>query len=642
MNTITNYLEFSYLILTFISISYLIFRVLLKRSDWNTISLVGISIILTNLIIQTFSIYILTFIPKLFNPVILNSFILTLLLWYFSRIKFQLSKVFSIRRLLVFHRKQFLVLGVVVVATIIYSCVTLVRSGDMGWDSNAYHLPLAGILLYYGASDWPTAISDSLFTIFSPYGPHALAANWIWINDDFRMFSTASILQLVGLICVVLGDFYKRHPNNFRFLMAGFLLVISVVVSPSVIGQITHGYVDLIIAVYVFVGFYILFADSGLSDNIKIFLSVIFVSSAAAGKTQYITIGFLVLLIVVLLVLIKRIPLKVIPIAFILFTVVCIVPYLRNYLEYGNPVFPISFGWFKGSISISELNSSIDSFAPSAWPSSSLLRIIFSILLSSMFVFRDIVSMQLGKYIENRPDISAFAYDTVIGGYGLPLAIIAVLSLFLVLFNLFVSRRDFLQNQIFRILILFTALFGLLIISGGWWARYGLGLGLFLILAPILNYNFLGKDKGVIWFLIPVLLFANLYQGFGIYKFNGYERFQAFSNSKSFDPRFGLIQDIPSDLKSGCRNITIVEPRATFTSFAWVLNCDNYENIGSKTFVERLKSQPEANFLLSEATYDMLKSNSFRDFEIHPVRAWFDPNGDFGSVILIPKSKTDV
>ena len=519
---------------------------------------------------------------------------------------------------------------------LLFSIYVMHNNGDQGWDSNAYHLPISGILLYEGSSNFDPLLGLGTFTILTPYAAHALGALFSLLFGSFIFSSLITWIAILGFTCFAYGSVLEQKFNsNTNKLL---LLLPSVVwLIPSVAGQTTHFYVDAFSGVFVASAFILLLSILKLENipRFYFFLTGLMGSSAIGVKSQSIyPIG--IILIIILAKTIQKKHFLNIALVTLPFFMLGLIPYLRNYLLFDNPIYPIQFMNFPGQISISELSASVESFVPKSWSENFFLRIAFSLLISPILVLCRVVASQIGWYDINRSDLVGFSYDSVIGGVGAPASLIFCIFLLYQIKNIqFNSTFGKISKKIVEnrgsLTIPIAILFSCLFIPGSWWVRYNLGVVLFLV---YLAFSFISsirlRPSALAFFAVPLLTAIFLQSVLlGSYSLK-YERNASKSTEINFEARFGLTQN-PILRKSSCERLIFVEPRPTFTSAYWSLSCKKYFWTGNPL-----------TYPFVDGDLVVMNSKMFFDFSSQfagkyqstPVNAWFDPKGDYGSYLV--------
>jgi len=532
-------------------------------------------------------------------------------------------------------RHHILAIGVPSLLTLIFSIGVLFSNGDQGWDSNAYHLSISGLLLNEGSSFSPY-IGQGTYTILTPYGAHSLGALSTFILGTSIFSALWTWITVFAFICFSYGTILDSKLNWER---NKFLLYLPSVIwlVPSVIGQTTHFYVDAIMGVFVAALLVQLTSIVKVTKASKLNWILIggMGSAAISVKSQ----ALYPVALVMTLLLMKSIRdrkyheyiLTVIPFLFL-----GLIPYLRNYIIFENPIYPIQFINFPGKKSISALSDAVESFAPQAWGDNLIIRIIYSLTISPLIVMVRVVGSQIGWYDATRSDLSGFSYDTVTGGVGTPAALVLCVMIIYSLVSL-TSRfraKNVLQiswKRNYLVPIVLVVAVAMFLTPGSWWVRYNMGQVLFIIFLAFLYLTKKSMVPKIQYYIAMILLPAIFAQAVVLGSFSlKYERSASRASEIVFEPAFGLSQNTVLGEVS-CNKLIFVEPRPTFTSTFWSLNCKNYD----------WTNYPN-NYFFSAGDYVVMTTDLFSrfakeypgKFENTRINAWFDPEGKYGSVLV--------
>jgi len=534
------------------------------------------------------------------------------------------------------QRTHILALSIPAFTALLFSIYVTHNNGDQGWDSNAYHLPISGLLLHEGSNHFDPLLGLGTFTIFTPYSAHALGAVFSQLFGTFIYSGLITWIAIFAFTCFAYGSVIEQR-NSFDSNKLILLFPSVVWLIPSVAGQTTHFYVDAFAGVFVASTFIFLLSIIKLENPPRIYSFLIgAMGSAAIGvKSQSIYPIGIILIVILLRSIRKKHYLRIALVTFPFF-MLGLIPYLRNYIFFDNPIYPIQFMSFPGQISISELSASVESFVPVSWGETLPLRMAFSLLISPILVLGRVVASRFGWYDINRSDIYGFSYDTVVGGVGAPASLIFFISILYLVKNFQaitffrgISRKVVDRSD--RFISLIAILFSCIFIPGSWWVRYNLGVVLFLLyLAFLYISNLKMKLRTRVVFAAPLLMSIFLQSVLlGAYSLK-YEQTASKSASSNFEPDLGLTQS--SILReSACEKLIFVEPRPTFTSAYWSLSCKKY-----------LWTRNPLTYPFVDGDLVVMNSKMFFDFRSQypgryqstPVNAWFDPKGDYGSYLV--------
>ena len=595
---------------------YLNFRFLTSILQVNeTIFNLGLTLVLTLGILQTTSLWFLIITSEPLNRV--NTILILLTLTFISfLINLKFVKFNRWYSLLTF---DYLLIAISI-ATVGIASISTINLGDSGWDSNAYHVPLIGMLTQWGSNNWPSTISQGTFTIYTPYGAHSVQALFVSIFSDFRSASIPTGILFIGgtLLCTTL----------VRKKISKILIISCISLTPSIFGQLTRNYVDIWAGIYLFSAVLVLVKLISLKRNHKsdtafYIISVFILGLSASTKTQTAIASFLSLLVVIIVrkSYKKSLEFHLIGTLLVMFFASSSVPYLRNFIFDQNPIFPITNHFFSnGNISIKELSNAVESFRPRFWPHESAFDPILSIL-SPIWVLIVLVFNEIGIYLDStRIDISAFTYDTTTGGAGLLTSISILSAAIILLFKLFKCPRIVTRmNLNVDVVLLIFAIVFMIAIPGAWYPRYGMAFYLLLSLASIRFLEKLNRSE----LTISLILLAGIPGVFGLSVFQNYDHY---SNNRNpyFNPKYGLDSP-PEGFSEICKKVAILEPRPTFTSFIWEAKCEQVISIPSGT-----KSLP-SDFLI--VANHKIESNIIGNRKSCVLRTWFDPNATYGTYL---------
>jgi hypothetical protein len=505
----------------------------------------------------------------------------------------------------------------------IFAFVSNQKLGDSGWDSNAYHIPIIGMLMKWGSNNWPISLSEGTFTIFSPYGVHSIKALFVSIFSNYQFANIPTGILFIG--GTLIGTTVVKTNS------AKLILLISMSLTPTIYGQLTRNYVDVWAGLFLFSAIMILAKayDLEISQTVRkklTFFSIFALSLSVSSKTQSLICGVLILISVLAISTYEKrsLDLKFNAQLILIFIIFASVPYLRNLIFFQNPIFPISNSLFsKGTISVSELSQSVNSFRPVFWPNRSFLDPLISVI-SPIWVLAVMSASRLGLYFdENRVDLSAFTYDTTSGGPGILVSIFLLMAAISYLARLLIKRKDILMHKSNANKILMVFAFILFIsIPGAWYPRYGMALYLitFVLSLRFLESTFSKKLLLTLLFLggIPSVLGLAVFQSYDLY-----------SNHRNpyFNPKYGLDSP-PESFSKYCNKLVIIEPRPTFSSFVWEANCRQIVSLPAKT-----EYFPKNFFLISNK---IIPQSQLGDRKICVMRSWFDPKAIYGTYLYAP------
>jgi hypothetical protein len=495
--------------------------------------------------------------------------------------------------------------------------------GDSGWDSNAYHIPLIGMLMNWGSNNWSHSLSEGTFTIYTPYGVHSAQAFFVSIFSDFRSATIPTGMLFIG--GTLLATIFVRKKTSKLVMIFAFSL------TPSIFGQLSRNYVDVWSGLYLLSA--VLIFALKFNDNFPkalhpklVLLSVFFLGLAASSKTQLLICSTFILLVMVSIDYFqnKFLEYKLLIEIFLVFLLTSIVPYLRNFIFEKNPIYPITSNFFSsGNLSISELSTVVSTFRPNFWPEQSIIDPVFSVV-TPIYVFIILVLSKTGLYFDkNRMDISAFTYDTTLGGPGILSSFLILSAVIILIFRIYKNRKYKLRIKpdIDTVLVVFSLAI-LLSIPGSWYPRYGMALYLLVL---ILSIRFLEKYTRTSMLVLLVICTGAP----SLYGLIIFQKYDLYSNHRNvyFNPKFGLDSP-PQNFYTNCKNLAILEPRPTFTSFVWESGCKKVISLSSKS-----TSAPDTFFIIAN---HKLSQSFIGDRQVCVLRTWFDSNTEYGTYLYSP------
>ncbi len=531
-------------------------------------------------------------------------------------------RIGEISKIFIAHKFDYLLIALPM-TTVVIASISTFKLGDSGWDSNAYHIPLIGMLMNWGSNNWPNSLSEGTFTIYTPYGVHSIQALFVSVFSDFRSATVPTGMLFVG--GTLLATFFVRKK------ISKISVIFAISVTPSIIGQLSRNYVDIWGGIYLFsaVTIYSLRFNAKFPNKLHsklLMISVFLLGISASSKTQLLICSSLILLVMISAEYYQRkfSEYKLMIKAFFVFVFSSIVPYLRNFLDEKNPIYPITSDFFSnGNVSISELSNAVSTFRPNFWPEQSIFDPLFSIVTPVLVVVVMVLNKMGLYYNETRMDISAFTYDTTLGGPGILSAILILSAAILVLLKILKLKKykSSMKLNVDTMLIIFSASI-LLSIPGSWYPRYGMTLYLLLL---ILSVRFLEKHiKTSLYILIAISAGAPSLFGLTVF-----QKYDIYSNEQNvyFNPKYGLDSP-PENFSNNCTNLAILEPRPTFTSFIWESKCKKVISLSSKTL-----TLPQNYFIVANHKLDQ---SFIGKRQACVLKSWFDSNAEYGTYLYSP------
>ncbi len=535
--------------------------------------------------------------------------------------------------------------------------------GDMGWDSNAYHLPLINELFLNSARGWDESIGTGYYTFFVPFGAHAMGMLGYALSGNVISVLSINVFAATNLSFLVLGILKHFGVRVIYQLLA----TLAVVLIPSVIGQTAKMYIDLYVSMMYLSSLILLYLFVNELQKVKnfggngirvlfVFLAILFGSTLQTKTHQFLQLAPLILFFILYVCRFFKYRSFRMYIFFFFAILVCSASpsYLRNLFEFGNPFYPIKISYFQiGTISVREFGPMFDNFIPDLpvlgfkWFSAITLWPLIGNLIA-------ILSSIGLRYDGSRFDLSSYSYDTTSGGIGVFFAIlilgfIPICSFFAIrklqvkrLSSILSVKNDKWINPVFMVLILLS----IVLTPGGWWPRYSLGpLVAFGITCLILLSKLMVRSFNF-WIVKLAFLLSVSISLVGTLGYYNYEK-SAFER-QVYESKWGLNQNIPIKFLTDCENLYVVEPRPTFTSISFISGCNHLTHVGfninlAKRF-EEFDSQDwiliNSKLLDCENPYECKgKIANYLNSDMNSLRysvisAWFDRKFQDSSVLV--------
>lgn len=531
------------------------------------------------------------------------------------------------------------------------------RYGDLGWDSNAYHLPLTYELHVNSASGWDNSVGLGYYTFFTPYGVHSLFASSMAFSGTIYGITLINSIFAVAISLLTGGISSYLGARNSIVAVAA----LGTLVMPSVIGQVGHNYIDLATGSFWLASATVLivqckerrdFSEEYAHKNISIPFAIFIAASLSAKTHQIVQILPLFALFFLLNIRANKIKSFVKSLMVISLAVaVGSFPYLRNLIEYRNPIYPIQNVFFpKGNISYSEFSPMLEGFRPNVWGIG--IAPIDSLIITPIISMLKILMINLRLlYDANRPDLALFTYDSTISGAGalftMTNCLAVIIAVILTIKNYRKMHRiNFIKKLDIHGIFLLIPILSIIVTPGNYWPRYTLGPA---ILFSTIALNSIQKyTKKYFIELLAILLLPLVV--FGFYKSYQYET----SKLRNMDVQIhGLNGNLPNDFLENCRHAIVLEPRPVFTSLIAYANCDRISHKRIENFIESIDTNEEIWLMASKevlgcAAMRVCGENPiFKDrpelklIELWNQRAWFDEKGLYETILMKVKRNSN-
>ena len=210
------------------------------------------------------------------------SFALTYFLKYRFNRKVRIP-VLNLHRFSFRYRSDLAALVIPASITLFFSLWVTQTNGDQGWDSNAYHLPIAGLLLSEGSNNFHPSLGLGTYTILTPYGAHTLGSILSIISGTFIFSALVTWIAVFSFTCFAYGSILeskslsKSERNKLIYFFPTAVWLI-----PSIAGQTTHFYVDAIAGVFVASTLILLFSFLSLETPAKLYTLLIGIMGSTA------------------------------------------------------------------------------------------------------------------------------------------------------------------------------------------------------------------------------------------------------------------------------------------------------------------------------------------------------------------------
>ena len=384
--------------------------------------------------------------------------------------------------------------------TVIYTFKISFFYPDYSWDGQAYHLPSS---VEWSKSAEINLVSVSLYSSTYPGLSELLQALWFRTTNLFG--PPHNISQLLGLLILGAGIVGIGRRLNWP-VSSQALSVLFVLTIPNILLQSTTAYNDLFFNSLIVAGIYfaLSYAKSDKKEQ-QVNLFCLGTTAGLVASTKFTGAYFAFALFLLTLILAfhrKNKNFKYFIPSVIFGIAICFPWYLRNFLNFGNPFYPLSVGFgnltiFKGSIGTPD-KAFFDYFAEKAGVENSPMGVV-----RSWFWW----------------PIQHPVYDTRVGGSGIAWLGITFLT-FVILFLVIVLSRKILRKlSSVEIVILVFVIMSVFIVPAGWWPRYVLFFPIITgaVMINLIVSNFPKFQKLIIVFIgitcIESMFYLSFYAG---------------------------------------------------------------------------------------------------------------------------------
>ena len=524
------------------------------------------------------------------------------------------------------------------------------RFGDLGWDSNAYHLPLTYELHVNSALGWDDSVGLGYYTFFTPYGIHSLFATTMAFSGTIYgiSFINAIFAVAISLLAGGISSYLGARKSIVVVAALGTLVI------PSVIGQVGHNYIDLATGTFWLASAGVLiilhterrnFDEKYSYKNIYIPFTILIAASLSSKTHQIVQVLPMLALFLVLTIRANNINRLLKSILVIVFSIVFgSFPYIRNLVEYHNPIYPIQNALFpKGNIAYSEFSPMLEGFRPKTWGTG--IAPIDSLIVTPLVSMIKVLMINLRLlYDIDRPDLAIFTYDSTISGAGALFTVTNTLAVLLILLLIIknyrkIFRLNFIKHIDVHGIFIVIPILSIMVTPGNYWPRYTLGptvLFSTIILSLIQKYI----KKYFIEFLAILLLPLIV---FGFTKSYEYET----TRFRNVDVKIqGLNGNLPKDFLNNCRRAIVLEPRPVFTSLISYANCENVSHKNIVDFNESININGDFWLIASKEVLGCSTVNScsrnlvfknrpeWKLIKLWNQRAWFDDKGFYETILI--------
>ena len=365
---------------------------------------------------------------------------------------------------------------VVVLVSILIGMLMFDRSSD----GNTYHKDAVGVLKegfnpVYGTSlDFIEESRDGNLTQYYIWIDHYAKANWIIGSNFYALTNNVESGKAMNIISMwILFSFLFTSLVKLLDNKKAAILSLIVVFNPITVAQIFTYYNDFLVLIYLFLAIlFLIRLDKDINEKeVWLYFSLVFI---LLSNFKFNGLGYLMIFSFIFclrflykayknkefLILFKKLALIFIPLFIISFLVVGYPTYTKNFIDHGNPFFPL---YDKNGEDI------ISAQQPEKFLKMNTLQKLYYGTFSKVNNLREHDNTEIKvPFSINRDEITpAMSVDTRISGWGLLFSGLLLVSLF-VLVRYYKEYKK--ETVILFTLSIMTLL--LLVMSESWWARY--------------------------------------------------------------------------------------------------------------------------------------------------------------------------
>jgi 4-amino-4-deoxy-L-arabinose transferase-like glycosyltransferase len=255
-----------------------------------------------------------------------------------------------------YNRKNYNLIKIFLIILIFIYMVVLYKSAffpSSEWDGIYYHLYIdkwvfehKNLLLDVGTSNSEYVNAYPILSTW--YGEYLMELNGRWDDIIFRLFSPVFSILTAFIIYL----FALRMKGTVEAALLAVLFFIS---SPIVIFHSISTYIEMCFAFYVLLGLYFLFRYETQNESHYLILSGLFIGFSALAKYNGIAVFAAIVIYIFIKIIIgyiwkkgRVLTLYQIGILIFSFLVISVPFYIRNYLFFGDPLYPFLNGIFHG------------------------------------------------------------------------------------------------------------------------------------------------------------------------------------------------------------------------------------------------------------------------------------------------------
>lgn len=354
----------------------------------------------------------------------------------------------------------------VVIGVIAYVILVVARAGDYSWDSWGYHFAINHSMLQ---EDGFYHLPELIKWMHYPAGFELQGSLVGLATGSVKAFSLVQLPYAMGMGTVVATTLAGRKGE-----WGGLAGIGSVFAIPAVWTQLATGYVDVAVAAIVLMAIVTLFAAYQTMSVWFLAPSALLIGMVPATKLLGAP-GVVAGALLVVSLLLTSINWRQRVLIMALLAIPATPFLLRNYVEDGNPFYPVAFGPWEDAkgISIDQMRADTDGEQrPDEWVGLGFTEV----MTESM-----IVSPLEAWFPDGPDDIYLFAYDARHGGLGIlwPFVIFGGL---VGLVAARIRKDESLRSAGWMLVVGFLTL---LIIPAAWWPRFALPAGVVMLLASL-------------------------------------------------------------------------------------------------------------------------------------------------------------